>query len=122
MRAALLVHIGWLKGGRDYATILGHEVQIFPFFSPTGHQCHGRGINNKIQSVKKKAYGFRNTQRFIDAIYFHRPFRQGRSPQAVIKDLAERILQAELMRSHTYSSTMQPAGLLISGIDHGLNK
>ena len=41
MRAALLVHIGWLKGGRDYATILGHEAQIFSFFSPTGHQCHG---------------------------------------------------------------------------------
>ncbi|MFW6303559.1 MAG: transposase [Candidatus Sumerlaeota bacterium] len=29
------------------------------------------GIKNKIQSVKKKAYGFRNTQRFIRAIYFH---------------------------------------------------
>jgi transposase len=29
------------------------------------------GINNKIQTVKKKAYGFRNVDRFIDMIYFH---------------------------------------------------
>jgi transposase len=29
------------------------------------------GINNKIQTVIKKAYGFRNVQRLINMIYFH---------------------------------------------------
>lgn len=29
------------------------------------------GINNKIQTVKKKAYGFRSLQRFTNSIYFH---------------------------------------------------
>mgnify|MGYP002779884154 CR=1 FL=1 len=29
------------------------------------------GINSKIQGIKKAAYGFRNVQRFINAIYFH---------------------------------------------------
>ena len=27
-------------------------------------------MNNKIQTIKKKAYGYRNVQRFINAIYF----------------------------------------------------
>ncbi len=29
------------------------------------------GLNSKIQQVKKKAYGFRNTEHFKTAIYFH---------------------------------------------------
>jgi transposase len=29
------------------------------------------GLNNKIQGLVKKAYGYRNTQRFIADIYFH---------------------------------------------------
>jgi transposase len=29
------------------------------------------GLNNKIQGLVKKAYGYRNTQRFITDIYFH---------------------------------------------------
>jgi transposase len=29
------------------------------------------GLNNKIQGLVKKAYGYRNTQRFINDIYFH---------------------------------------------------
>ena len=29
------------------------------------------GLNNKIQGLIKKAYGYRNKQRFITDIYFH---------------------------------------------------
>ena len=29
------------------------------------------GLNNKIQGLIKKAFGYRNTQRFITDIYFH---------------------------------------------------
>ena len=29
------------------------------------------GLNNKIQGLVKKAYGYRNTKRFITDIYFH---------------------------------------------------
>jgi transposase len=39
--------------------------------------CHGvtnaraEGVSNKIQTLKKKAYGFRNVGRFINANSFH---------------------------------------------------
>jgi hypothetical protein len=33
--------------------------------------ARAEGINNKIQTIKKKAYGFRSIPRFINAIYFH---------------------------------------------------
>ena len=29
------------------------------------------GLNSKIQTIKKRAYGFRNKERFKTAIYFH---------------------------------------------------
>ena len=48
-----------------------HEDRIFSFFRLRATNAIAEGINNKIQSIKKKAYGFRNIQRFIDAIYFH---------------------------------------------------
>jgi transposase len=48
-----------------------HFDRIVTFFRHRASNSIAEGINNKIQSVKKKAYGFRNTQRFINAIYFH---------------------------------------------------
>lgn len=48
-----------------------HFERIVTFFRFRATNSIAEGINNKIQSVKKKAYGFRNTQRFIRAIYFH---------------------------------------------------
>ena len=29
------------------------------------------GLNSKIQTIKKRAYGFRNREHFKTAIYFH---------------------------------------------------
>lgn len=48
-----------------------HLDRILTFFRLHATNSTAEGINNKIQSVKKKAYGFRNTNRFINAIYFH---------------------------------------------------
>ncbi len=48
-----------------------HLERIVTFFKLRATNSIAEGINNKIQSVKKKAYGFRNTKRFINAIYFH---------------------------------------------------
>ena len=48
-----------------------HLDRILTFFRLQATNSTAEGINNKIQSVKKKAYGFRNTDRFINAIYFH---------------------------------------------------
>jgi transposase len=48
-----------------------HFERIVTFFRLRATNSIAEGINNKIQSVKKKAYGFRNTRRFINAIYFH---------------------------------------------------
>jgi transposase len=48
-----------------------HFERIVSYFKFRATNSIAEGINNKIQSVKKKAYGFRNTKRFINAIYFH---------------------------------------------------
>lgn len=48
-----------------------HFERIVTFFKLRATNSIAEGINNKIQSVKKKAYGFRNTRRFMNAIYFH---------------------------------------------------
>ena len=48
-----------------------HFERIVTFFKLRATNSIAEGINNKIQTVKKKAYGFRNTQRFMNAIYFH---------------------------------------------------
>jgi transposase len=48
-----------------------HLTRILTFFHLHATNSTAEGINNKIQTVKKKAYGFRNIQRFINAIYFH---------------------------------------------------
>ncbi|MCL5270572.1 MAG: transposase, partial [bacterium] len=48
-----------------------HLERILSFFRLGATNSIAEGINNKIQTIKKKAYGFRNVQRFINAIYFH---------------------------------------------------
>ena len=48
-----------------------HLERIISFFTLGATNSIAEGINNKIQTIKKKAYGFRNVERFINAIYFH---------------------------------------------------
>ena len=45
---------------------------ISPRLPSTGcPRNRGRYINSKIQTIKKRAYGFRNREHFKTAIYFH---------------------------------------------------
>jgi len=48
-----------------------HLERILTFFKLRATNSIAEGVNNKIQTIKKKAYGYRNVQRFINAIYFH---------------------------------------------------
>ena len=48
-----------------------HANRILTYFRLKASNSTAEGINNKIQTVTKKAYGFRNPARFINAIYFH---------------------------------------------------
>lgn len=48
-----------------------HFPQILTYFKFRISNSMAEGINNKIQSIKKKAYGFVNVDRFINMIYFH---------------------------------------------------
>lgn len=48
-----------------------HFDRILTHFTLRATNAIAEGINNKIQTIKKKAYGFRDVQRFINTIYFH---------------------------------------------------
>lgn len=48
-----------------------HLERILNYFRFRATNSTAEGINNKIQTIKKKAYGFRNIENFIRAIYFH---------------------------------------------------
>jgi transposase len=48
-----------------------HLDRILTYFRYRASNSMAEGINNKIGTVNKKAYGFRNVPRFINAIYFH---------------------------------------------------
>ena len=48
-----------------------HANRILNYFCLRASNSTAEGINNKIQTIVKKAYGFRNTERYINAIYFH---------------------------------------------------
>lgn len=48
-----------------------HFDRILTFFRLRATNSTAEGINNKIQTINKKAYGFRNLQHFMNAIYFH---------------------------------------------------
>lgn len=48
-----------------------HLNRILTFLKFRVTNAKAEGINNKIQTINKKAYGFRNTNRLINMIYFH---------------------------------------------------
>jgi transposase len=48
-----------------------HFDRILTYFRHRATNATAEGLNNKIQTIKKKAYGFRNVDRFINATYFH---------------------------------------------------
>lgn len=48
-----------------------HLKNILTYFQHPITNAVAEGINNKIQSIKKMAYGFRNYEHFKTAIFFH---------------------------------------------------
>lgn len=48
-----------------------HLDRILTYVKLRVSNARAEGMNNKIQSLKKKAYGYRNTKRLITMIYFH---------------------------------------------------
>lgn len=57
-----------IEAGR---TVQRHLHNILTFFKHRITNAVAEGINSKIQTIKKKAYGFRNPENFKTAIYFH---------------------------------------------------
>jgi transposase len=52
-------------------TIKRHLTNVMTFFSHRISNAVSEGLNNKIQTIKKMAYGFRNRDHFKTAIFFH---------------------------------------------------
>lgn len=52
-------------------TLKTHLSGIFNFFEHRVSNAVSEGLNSKIQTVKKRAYGFRNAEHFRTAIFFH---------------------------------------------------
>ena len=52
-------------------TVMNHFKGILNYFNHRITNAVSEGINSKIQSVKKMAYGYRNLENFKTAIYFH---------------------------------------------------
>jgi transposase len=48
-----------------------HIGNILTYFKHRITNAVSEGINSKIQTVKKQAYGYRNRENFKTAIYFH---------------------------------------------------
>lgn len=48
-----------------------HATNVFTYFRHRVTNAVAEGINSKIQTIKKRAYGFRNREHFKLAIYFH---------------------------------------------------
>jgi transposase len=44
---------------------------VLTYFTHPITNAVGEGLNSKIQTIKKMAYGFRNREHFKTAIYFH---------------------------------------------------
>jgi transposase len=69
--------IGWALRSRlkpiIYAanTLRTHLRGIMNFFAHPVTNAVSEGLNSKIQTVKKRAYGFRNAEHFRTAIFFH---------------------------------------------------
>jgi transposase len=73
-----------------------HLTNLLTFFDH--HLTNGplEGLNNKIQGLIKKGYGYRNKERFKTDIYFHSggldPYpRQWRTKQRWLKKLFKRL-------------------------------
>jgi transposase len=52
-------------------TIRRHLVNVMTYFQHRITNAVSEGLNSKIQTIKKMAYGFRNREHFKTAIYFH---------------------------------------------------
>jgi transposase len=52
-------------------TIRNHLEGVLAYFSHHTTNAMLEGVNSKIQTVKKRAYGFRNRDNFKTAIFFH---------------------------------------------------
>ena len=48
-----------------------HLHNVMTFFAQRITNAVSEGLNSKIQTIKKMAYGFRNREHFKIAIYFH---------------------------------------------------
>lgn len=65
------IHSGLVPMQKIAKKLKSHLGRILTYLKFRETNSRAEGINNKIQSVKKKAYGFRNLDRFINMIYFH---------------------------------------------------
>jgi transposase len=52
-------------------TIHRHLANVLTYFDHRITNAVSEGLNSKIQTIKKRAYGFRNKENFKTAIYFH---------------------------------------------------
>ncbi len=52
-------------------TLKRHLTNILTYFRHRISNAVSEGLNSKIQTIKKMAYGFRNLEHFKTAIYFH---------------------------------------------------
>jgi transposase len=52
-------------------TIHRHLANVLTYFEHRITNAVSEGLNSKIQTIKKRAYGFRNKENFKTAIYFH---------------------------------------------------
>ena len=48
-----------------------HSPNVLSYFTHRITNAVSEGLNSKIQTIKKMAYGFRNLEHFKTAIYFH---------------------------------------------------
>ncbi len=52
-------------------TIAAHLTNVLTYFNHRITNATSEGLNSKIQTVLKRAYGYRNLENFKTAIYFH---------------------------------------------------
>jgi transposase len=52
-------------------TVHRHIGNVLTYFEHRITNAVSEGLNSKIQTIKKRAYGFRNREHFKTAIYFH---------------------------------------------------
>ncbi len=61
-----------LKPMREVAHLIKrHLSNVLTYITHPITNATSEGLNSKIQTIKKRAYGFRNKERFKIAIYFH---------------------------------------------------